>query len=84
MKKPLIGKIISTKMNKTVVVEVIRKTPHPLYKKLIKRSKNLKADSGELILNVGDRVKIVQTKPISKDKFFKVLEVIKWFNIEQC
>jgi len=77
MKKPLIGKIISTKMNKTVVVEVIRKTPHPLYKKLIKRSKNLKADSGELILNVGDRVKIVQTKPISKDKFFKVLEVIK-------
>jgi small subunit ribosomal protein S17 len=77
MKKPLIGKIISTKMNKTVVVEVIRKTPHPLYKKLIKRSKNLKADSGELTLNVGDKVKIVQTKPISKDKFFKVLEVIK-------
>jgi small subunit ribosomal protein S17 len=77
MKKALIGKIISTKMNKTVVVEVIRKTPHPLYKKLIKRSKNLKADSGELTLNVGDKVKIVQTKPISKDKFFKVLEVIK-------
>ena len=77
MKKTLTGKIISTKMNKTVVVEVVRKTPHPLYRKLIRRSKNLKADSGELTLNVGDKVKIVQTKPISKDKFFKVLEVIK-------
>jgi len=77
MKKTLTGKIISTKMNKTVVVEIIRKTPHPLYRKLIKRSKNLKADSGEFTLNVGDSVKIVQTKPISKDKFFKVLEVIK-------
>lgn len=77
MKKTLTGKIVSVKMSKTVVVEVVRKTPHPLYKKLIRRSKNIKADSGELTLNVGDSVKIVQTRPISKNKFFKVLEVIK-------
>lgn len=84
MQKILTGKIVSAKMNKTVVVEVVRKTAHPLYKKLIKRSNNIKADSGEFVLNIGDKVKIVQTRPISKDKFFKVLEVIKWFSIERC
>jgi small subunit ribosomal protein S17 len=77
MTKTFIGKVVSVKMNKTVVVEVIRKTPHPLYRKLIKRSGRYKADTGELILKLGDKVKVAETKPISKDKFFKVLEVIK-------
>ncbi len=77
MKKSFIGKVVSLKMNKTVVVEVTRRTPHTLYKKLLKRSKNFKADTGELTLSVGDRVKITQTRPISKGKFFKVEEVIK-------
>jgi len=77
MQKTLTGKIVSAKMNRTVVVEVVRKTAHPLYRKLIKKSNNIKADSGELVLNIGDKVKIIQTRPISKDKFFKVLEVIK-------
>lgn len=84
MQKTLTGKIVSAKMNRTVVVEVVRKTAHPLYRKLIKKSNNIKADSGELVLNIGDKVKIIQTRPISKDKFFKVLEVIKWFSIEVC
>lgn len=77
MKKTFEGKIISLKMNKTAVVEVTRRTPHPLYKKLIRRSRNYKADTGDLILKVGDRVRIAETKPISKDKFFIVAEVIK-------
>ena len=71
------GKIISLKMNRTAVVEVTRRTPHPLYKKLLKKSTNFKADTGELNLLVGQKVKIVETKPISKGKFFKVMEVIK-------
>ena len=75
--KTLEGKIVSLKMNKTAVVEIIRRTPHPLYKKLLKRSKKFKADTGDLTLVLGQKVKIAETKPISKGKFFKVMEVIK-------
>jgi small subunit ribosomal protein S17 len=77
MKKTFTGKIISLKMNKTAVVEIITRAPHPLYKKLIKKSKPFKADTGEMTLVVGQKVKIVETKPISKGKFFKVMEVVK-------
>jgi small subunit ribosomal protein S17 len=71
------GKIVSLKMNKTVVVEIVRRTPHPLYKKLLRRSKRYKADTAGLTLVLGQKVKIVETKPIAKGKFFKVMEVIK-------
>lgn len=77
MTKTFTAKVVSIKMNRTVVVEVVRKTPHPLYRKLIKRSGHYKADTGELTLNVGDKVKIAETRPMSKTKFFKVLEVVK-------
>lgn len=77
MKKTLEGIIVSVKMSKTVVVKITRKFPHPLYKKIIKRDSNLNADTGTFIAKVGDRVKIVETKPISKTKNFKILEVIK-------
>ena len=71
------GKIVSLKMNKTTVVEIVRRTPHPLYKKLLRRSKKFKADTNGLELVVGQKVKIAETKPIAKGKFFKVLEVVK-------
>jgi len=77
MQKKLNGIIISLKMQKTAVVEVARLAPHPLYKKLLRRSTKIKADTGSLELNVGDKVIIAETRPISKDKKFKVLEVIK-------
>ena len=77
MQKMLKGKIISLKMQKTVVVEVTRKSPHPMYRKLIKISKKFKADTGDLNLSVGDNVKIGEIRPLSKDKKFKVLEVLK-------
>lgn len=77
MKKTFIGKIISLKMNKTAVVEVGRRQAHPLYKKLLRRSSKIKADTGELTLIVGQKVKITETKPISKEKFFIITEVIK-------
>jgi small subunit ribosomal protein S17 len=75
--KTLEGKVVSLKMNKTAVVEVVRKTPHPLYKKLLKRSKRYKVDLGELVLVLGQKVKIAETRPMSNGKFFKVTEVIK-------
>jgi small subunit ribosomal protein S17 len=77
MAKLLIGKVVSTKMQGTVVVQVSRSVPHPLYKKLLKRSQNFKVDRKDQEVIVGDRVKIIETKPISKDKHFKILEVIK-------
>lgn len=77
MQKKLKGKIVSLKMQKTAVVDVPRIAPHPLYNKLIRRSTRIKADTGSLELKLGDKVIIVETKPISKDKKFKVLEVVK-------
>jgi len=71
-----VGLVESTKMQKTIVVKVKSMVKHPLYKKLIKRSKKIKAHD-EIGVNVGDKVKIVETKPISKDVNFKVLEVVK-------
>lgn len=71
------GNITSVGMNKTVVVEVVRRTPHPLYKKLIKLSSKFKADNtGFENLEVGTKVKIVETRPISKQKNFKILSVV--------
>ncbi|MEK9176586.1 MAG: 30S ribosomal protein S17 [Patescibacteria group bacterium] len=70
------GIIVSNAMNRTVVVEVTRKTPHPLYRKLIKRSKKYKVDTANFELAVGNKVRIVETKPISRNKFFKVSEII--------
>jgi small subunit ribosomal protein S17 len=64
-------------MQKTVVVKITRKFPHPLYKKIIKRDSNLSVDVATFTPKVGDRVKIVETKPMSKTKNFKILEVIK-------
>lgn len=70
------GIVISTKMQKTVIVEVMRKVAHPLYKKLLKRNKKYKVDNTGFSVSEGDRVKIVETKPISKDKHFKILKIL--------
>lgn len=70
------GQVISEKMAKTVVVKVVSRVKHPLYKKQMTRSKNIKAHT-EIEVNVGDKVKIAETKPISKTVHFKVLEVVK-------
>ncbi len=66
------GKVVSIKMQGTVVVEVERKIIHPLYKKVLKRSSKYKVDPNSLELQVGDKVRIVETRPISKEKHFKV------------
>lgn len=77
MNKIFEGEIVSLKMQNTAVVEITRKKLHPLYKRLLKRSKKYKADTAGLNLKIGDRVRISETRPISKEKYFKVLEVIK-------
>lgn len=74
MKKTLIGKIVSAKMTKTVVVLVERKLRHPVYHKVIIRHKKFKAHNEKLNLQMGDLVKIEETKPISKNKHFIVIE----------
>lgn len=75
--KTLDGVIVSVKMAKTVVVRITRRCPHPLYKKLIKKDNKLNVDVGAFAPKIGNRVRIVETKPISKTKHFKILEVIK-------
>jgi len=80
MAKILEGKIVSNKMNKTVVVEVVRKTAHPMYKKIIKKSKKFLADSGDKKYEIGKTVKIVETRPLSKNKHFRIMEGKIWFS----
>ena len=77
MKKILTGKVVSMKMTKTVVVMVERKFRHPVYHKVIVRHKKYKAHNEKLDLKLGDVVRIEETKPISKDKHFIVIEKIK-------
>lgn len=74
--KILTGKVVSVSMQDTVVVEVVRRVPHKLYKKLLKKSKNFKVATDGHEVVVGNEVKIGETKPVSKDKHFKIVEVI--------
>ncbi|EKD85649.1 MAG: hypothetical protein ACD_37C00665G0005 [uncultured bacterium] len=76
-RKTLIGKVMSNKMQKTVVVEIERLVRHPIYKKILKKTKRIKANSDNLELRVGQYVRIEQTRPLSRDKHFKVVEVMK-------
>ena len=75
MSKVLVGKVVSLGMQETILVEVVRRTPHKLYKKLLKRSKKYKVDPNGLTPVVGNTVKIQETKPLSKEKHFKLIEI---------
>lgn len=77
MAKQFQGTITSTSQDKTVVVDVERKFSHPLYKKIIKRNKRYQAHYEGKDLDIGDRVLIEETKPISKTKHFKVVEKLE-------
>jgi small subunit ribosomal protein S17 len=73
MKRTLTGTVVSAKMQNTVVVAIERKVAHKVYRKLIKVTKRIKADSNGMELKEGERVKIEATRPISRDKNFKVI-----------
>ncbi len=76
-RKQRIAIVVSDKMDKTVVVRVERLTHHPLYRKVIRRSQTFKAHNEENKAKAGDKVKIVETRPLSKDKRWRVAEVLK-------
>ena len=76
-KKTFIGKVVSDKMAKTVVVSIERLIRHPVYKKTLKRSGRIKADTNSMEVKTGQFVKIEQTRPMSRDKNFKVIEIVK-------
>lgn len=69
-KRELTGTVVSVAMDKTIIVEVIRLSRHPLYKKTVKRTKNFAAHCEEADIAVGDHVRIAETKPMSKTKHF--------------
>ena len=76
-RKVLVGTVVSDKMEKTIVVEVESKVAHPLYKKVVKRTKRFKAHDENNEAAVGDKVEIVETRHLSKDKYFRLVRVIE-------
>jgi len=77
MKKRFTGKVTSIKQQKTVVVELTRKETHSLYKKLLTKTKKMQVDTGDFTPILGAEVVIEETRPISKTKHFKVVEIKK-------
>jgi len=72
-----VGNVISDKMNKTVVVAVDRFVPHPFYRKFMRRVTKLKAHDEQNLSKVGDRVKLIETRPISKEKHWRVVQILE-------
>lgn len=77
LRKTRVGKVVSDKMEKTVVVAIEDNVKHPLYKKIIKNTIRLKAHDENNTCGVGDRVLIMETRPLSKDKNWRVVEIIE-------
>lgn len=76
-KKERVGRVVSDKMDKSIVVEVADHNPHPTYKKIITSTKNYLAHDPKAECGIGDTVRIIETKPISKNKKWMVAEVIE-------
>lgn len=77
LRKTRVGKVVSDKMDKTVVVAIADSVQHPLYKKIIKRTVKFKAHDEENACGIGDTVMIMETRPLSKDKRWRVCEIIQ-------
>ena len=76
-RKTRVGKVVSDKMDKTIVVIVEDRVAHPRYKKIIKRTYRLKAHDEQNQCGVGDIVKVMETRPLSKDKRWRVVEIVE-------
>ncbi len=76
-RKTRVGKVVSNKMDKTIVVAIEDRVQHPLYKKIIKRTYKLKAHDAENACNVGDKVRVMETRPLSRDKRWRLVEIIE-------
>jgi len=75
-KKQMVGIVVSDKMNKTIVVSVEQLKQHPIYKKYIRRNVRFKAHDEKELAKVGDKVRIIECRPISKEKSFRLAEII--------
>ena len=71
------GKVVSNKMQKTIVVKIEQRKLHPIYKKYLTRSKKVKAHDENSECNIGDSVRVVETRPLSKEKCWKLLEIVE-------
>ncbi|MDP4108802.1 MAG: 30S ribosomal protein S17 [Bacillota bacterium] len=76
-RKTRVGKVVSNKMDKTIVVAIEDSVKHSLYKKIIKSTYKLKAHDENNACNIGDKVKVMETRPLSKDKRWRLVEIIE-------
>lgn len=77
LRKTRVGKVTSDKMDKTIVVAIEDRVRHPLYKKIVKRTYKLKAHDEENACGIGDTVRVMETRPLSKDKRWRLVEIIE-------
>ena len=77
LRKTRTGKVVSNKMDKTIVVAIEDRVRHPLYKKIVNRTYKLKAHDENNDCKIGDRVKVMETRPLSKDKRWRLVEIIE-------
>jgi small subunit ribosomal protein S17 len=77
LRKTRVGKVVSNKMDKTIVVAIETSVKHPLYGKIIKRTTKLKAHDEENQCQIGDKVKVMETRPLSKEKRWRLVEVVE-------
>ena len=77
LRKEMIGTVTSDKMDKTVVVSVETSVKHPIYKKIVRRTYKLKAHDEENKCHMGDKVRVMETRPLSKDKIWRVVEILE-------
>ena len=80
LRKTRVGLVTSAKMDKTIVVSIIDNVKHPLYGKIVKRTYKLKAHDEENTCKKGDRVKVMETGPLSKDKRWRLVEIVERAN----
>lgn len=77
MRKVQVGRVVSDKMDKTVVVAIETLVRHPLYGKIVKRTKKFKAHDAENSCRIGDKVRVMETRPLSKEKCWRVIEILE-------
>ena len=76
-RKERVGRVVSDKMQKTVVVAIERRVPHPVYGKMVTRTRKVKAHDEENSAKTGDLVRIAETRPLSKDKRWRLVEIVE-------
>jgi small subunit ribosomal protein S17 len=76
-RKQIIGKVVSNKMNKSIVIEIENLVMHSLYKKSVRRTKKIKSHDEKNECSIGDIVKVEETRPLSKDKRYRLIEIVE-------